>query len=314
MNRHRPGRTRRRYAVRWYVEAALLWVLWLAVRRMRPESAAATGGRLFGWLGPKTRRHERIRRNLSVAFPHYGRERVEALARDIWRGFGSVVAEYPHLRSLVFAPDDPAVTVVFDEQAGRIVSARTPAVYISAHVGNWELVASVIVAAGVPLSVVYAPQKNPLLERMLQSQRRALDCEFIAKQDAVRQLVRQMRTGKSVGLLPDQRMDSGVRVPLFGEDTPSPLTPAWLAHRMQCPLIPVHAERTGNARYRIVFHRPIVPGTGNGDSEELFRTTRLVNRTFEDWIRRRPGQWVCLKRRWPESVHARADAGRAPCG
>lgn len=314
MNRRRSIRARCIHAAHCYIEVALLWLFWRAVRHMRPASAAATGGRLFGWLGPRSKRHERIRRNLSVAFPHYGHERVESLARNIWRGFGSVVAEYPHLRALVPEPGVAAVTVALDEQAGRVMAGRIPAVYISAHVGNWELVAAVIVAAGVPLSVVYAPQKNPLLERMLQSQRRVLGCEFIAKQDAVRQLVRSMRAGKSVGLLPDQRMDSGVCVPLFGQETPSPVTPAWLAHRMQCPLIPVHTERTGHARYRVVFHKPIVPTTGNGDSEELLRITSLVNRTFEDWIRHRPEQWVCMKRRWPEDVYARADAGGPPCG
>ena len=80
------------------------------------------------------------------------------------------------------------------------------AIYVTAHLGNWELVGSTIAKSGIPLSVIYGPQSNPVLERMVQQLRRSLGCRLIAKQNGIRQLVREIRSGRSVGLLPDQRV------------------------------------------------------------------------------------------------------------
>ena len=37
--------------------------------------------------------------------------------------------------------------------------------------------------------------------------------------------------------------------------------------------------------------------------------TRDLNRLFEQWIRERPEQWLCLKRAWPKAVELRTGHG-----
>ena len=287
----------------WRTEAALLYLFWLTVRQLPVEQASATGRRVFTWLGPHTRQQQRIMHNLSTAFPGLACSQLEALARDSWGNFGSVLAEYPHLEELADGCKNGAVELQIDPVARGLIQDGNPAIYISAHIGNWELAASAIASLGVPLSVVYAPQGNPVVERMLQSRRRALGCRFIRKQNALRELVREIRKGRSVGMLPDQRMDSGVSLPFFGRTTPSPTTPAWLALHTGSPLIPVHIERSRNARYRAEFQEPIVCGGAPATRANILRITTSINHLFENWIRRHPEQWLCIKRRWPKAVY-----------
>lgn len=297
----------------WRVEAALIYLFWLLVARMHPDQASVTGKWLFRWLGPRTSKQQRIKRNLIIAFPDIGDHQLEMLAREIWGNFGSVLAEYPHLRKFADRRVSTVIKMEIDTEVRPIVEDRKPAVYITAHLANWELAASAIAGTGVPLSVVYAPQTNPLLDRMLQSQRRLPGCRFIGKHNAVRWLVREIRAGRSVGLLPDQRMDSGKSLPFFGLTTPSPTTPAWLALKTGCPLIPVQIERIGDARYRAVFHKPLLVAGEAGDDENILQVTAAINRLFEGWIRHRPDQWLCMKRRWPKLADEIAVKRRLPC-
>jgi KDO2-lipid IV(A) lauroyltransferase len=98
--------------------------------------------------------------------------------------------------------------------------------------------------------------------------------------------------------LPDQRVDSGEPVPFFGCEAPTTISPAWLALKLNCPLIPVQIERTGNARFRAVFHRPILTGGKPDEQTDPLQVTEDLNHLFESWIRKRPDQWLCMKRRW----------------
>jgi len=280
---------------------------------MSVQQASATGRALVRRLGPKTHKHRQIKRNLALAFPTLDTRQRESLACDIWGNFGAVMAEYPHLQTLTAAGSPPFISVVMDDATRTIFEAKQPAIYVSAHLGNWELVASTIAKSGIPLSVIYGPQSNPVLERMIQAQRKSLGYRLIAKKNAIRQLVYEIRSGRSVGLLPDQRVDSGEPVPFFGWEAPTTTSPAWLALKLDCPLIPVQMERTGNARFRVVFHRPVVSGDSSGARADPLQVTKDLNHLFEDWIRSRPDQWLCIKRRWLTNTYRMSHGHDAPC-
>lgn len=285
-----------------YAEGVFLYLFWLVARHLSPQHASATGRILIRRLGPKTHKHRQVTRNLQLAFPELNAEQRESLARDIWGNFGAVMAEYPHLDAITAGGSPPFVDRVMDEDARKILENKQPAIYVSAHIGNWELVGSTITNMGVPFSVLYSPQPNPVLERMIQQQRNLPGYRFIAKKNGIRQLVREIRSGHSIGMLSDQRVDSGKPVPFFGYNARTTTSPATLALKLNCPLIPVQIERTGNARFRAVFHRPLVNGSEADRRKDPLQITAELNNLFERWIRDRPGQWACIKRRWKTAV------------
>ncbi|MCO6412121.1 MAG: lysophospholipid acyltransferase family protein [Thiogranum sp.] len=294
--RRRPRALR---AYGWFAEAAFVAAFWLLARCMPPRRAAATGRKLFRWLGPRTGKQRFVRGNLAQAFPNLDVAGLDTLCRDAWGNFGAVLAEYPHLRALGTDRADSTTDIWIDAQTRAVMANAQPAVYVTAHLANWELAGLAITAAGVPLSVVYAPQGNPLLDRMLQAARRSLGCRFVGKRHALRKLMRELRCGRSVGILSDQRVDSGAPVPFFGRSALTATTPAWLALKLRCPLIPVQIVRIGEARYRVLLHQPLACSDTAADADAVLQLTAQLNGLFESWIRQRPEQWLCMRRRWP---------------
>ncbi len=146
---------------------------------------------------------------------------------------------------------------------------------------------------------MYTPLQNPWLDRMLYRARTGFGCGLIPRDGGLRALVRELNRGRSVGLLVDQRVDSGEPVPFFGHDMLTSTTPARLALRFACDLIPVQVQRTAPAHFRVTFH-PVIPvpdGEPDPDRQALL-ITRKINGIFEQWITAQPGEWLCTKRRW----------------
>jgi KDO2-lipid IV(A) lauroyltransferase len=183
-------------------------------------------------------------------------------------------------------------------------------------VGNWELPAAAASRQGIPITVIYAPSRNPFVERMLRRRREALGCRLVSLEEGARPLLRELGEGRSVALVVDTRDDDGVPLPFFGLDKLTTLAPARLALRFGCDLVPVRVERLGTIRFRLTVYPPIRSDSALGsDKDKAMQMMGELNRLFEQWIRERPEQWLCIKRAWPKTLEP--PAGRnapAPAG
>ncbi|MGF1639495.1 MAG: lysophospholipid acyltransferase family protein [Rhodospirillales bacterium] len=288
--------------VAWLPAAACLWLIWRLAALLPVDWASALGSAATRVIGPRLRRQKTIARNLAIAFPDQSAAEIEALTREVWGSFGRVLAEYPHLATIVGRQRSERLTILVKGDIGAIRDGSKPAVFVEPHLANWELAAAIPKLLGFPLTVVFNPETNQWVTAMLQRRRRPLGCDFVANVEGLRPLVRELAHGRSVGFLIDRRVDSGSMVPFFGTETSMTLGPARLALKFGCPLIPVRVERSRGARFTVTLHEPVSPDGGGDDIETAMRMTRTVGALFESWIRERPQQWFCPKRLWPKKA------------
>jgi Kdo2-lipid IVA lauroyltransferase/acyltransferase len=293
----------------WTLEAGPLGLFWLVARSLPVETAARLGERLLAFLGPRSSRHRHVLRNLSIALPHHDSEEIERLARGVWGSFGQVVAEYAHLPEVCGSGPGSRIELVKRGDLDIYNGSGRPVILVGAHLANWELLAGAVVADGTPLTVVYTPERNPRVAQMLQRRRRALGCGFVSKLEGLRPLIRELASGRSIGLLIDRRNDKGETLPFFGLDTTLTFSPARLALRYGYQLVPIRIERTGPSRFRVTLYPPVVPDDGEaGDDEKARQMMGKVTALFEEWIQAQPQDWFCTKRMWPKSELARYDS------
>ena len=285
----------------WATESGLIGLLGGMSRLLSPDLASSTGRRLMRRLGPRLDKTRHIRRNLDIAFPEKNAADIDELVRDIWGNLGSILAEYPHLGTICHREAEQRLEVVMrcDPQVFR--KTGKPVVFVSAHLANWEIAAGTLSHLGIPATAVYTQLQNPHMDRMLYRARQALGCGLVERDGAGRQLMRCLKQGTSVGLIVDQRVDSGEPVPFFGRDMLTSITPAQLALRFNCDLIPIQIQRLKGARFRAIIHEAVRPDDETADKHnKALQMTRKINTLFESWIREQPQQWMCTKRRWPK--------------
>lgn len=283
----------------WVLQTLPLLAFWGVAASFSPERASRLGRWLLERLGPHLHKQRHVLRNLQVAFPEHSPQELARVAREVWGNLGAVMGEYPHLGTISQVEGARRLEIVLEEGASIPTAAR-PVVMVTAHLANWELAAGAMTGVvGIPLSVVYGPQENPLADRLIQRfRRRGLRCGLVAKEASMRQLVRNLREGRSLGLVVDQRVDGNPLVPFFGVPAATAVSPARLALRFGCDLVPLRMERLPGTRFRVTVTPPLPVPEWGSDEEKVLEMTRRLNVLFESWIREQPGEWMCTKRRW----------------
>jgi KDO2-lipid IV(A) lauroyltransferase len=299
------GRARRAVAANpavrrlgWLVEAALLGSFWWACGRLSPERAGRFGAAILGAVGPRLVKARDVRRNLEIAFRERSPAERRRLEVAVWRNLGAIMAEYPHLETICHLEPE-RLEIAIDPA----VDVDRGLVFALPHLANWEVAAAVPAHLGKLMTAIYAPLKNPWLDRRLQGHRAALRCRLVPRDGSALSLLKILKRGGGIGIVADHRDDAGVPIPFFGYDKLTSLSPAWLALKGDAQLVPGKVERLGPARYRVVADRPILPDASLGGPEaQAVGMMRELNARFEAWIRARPEEWFCTKRAWPRRL------------
>jgi KDO2-lipid IV(A) lauroyltransferase len=261
------------------------------------ERASRLGGWLARRLGPLTSVHRIADRQMSLALPEMNVDARRRCLAGMWDNLGRVLAELSHLSDIRLGEN---LEVVGDEHLDIVRTSGRPAIFISAHYGNWELVSHAAALLSAPLVLVYRAANNPLVEDLLQSIRSRPNLEHVPKGvRAARALLQALQTNRSLGILVDQKLNSGIAVPFFGHDAMTAPAPAELALRSNSPIIPIRVERLHGTQFRISIEAPIIlVSTGDRDKDVLNGLLR-INAVLERWIRERPDHWFWVHKRWP---------------
>ena len=283
----------------WRLEAAGYDLVSLLLRALPVDSASAAGGAVLGWLGPLTSKQAIVLRNLELAFPELSQEERHRIAMAFWRGFGRTVAEFPLMDRLT--PASGRVEVVGMERLQQFAAEKKPVVLVSGHLSNWEVMMAVIVQSGLNCRVSYRPANNPYVDRRITESRRRYGVELFAAKggDGTRDMLAALRRGEAVALLNDQRDNSGVEAPFFGQMVRTAPGPARFARKYGGQLVPMSVERLQGARFRVTIHEPIVLPASKDRASDLEASVAKINGFVEAQIRARPSQWLWAHRRWP---------------
>ena len=282
-------------------EDLLLALVWGFFGMLSVERASRLGFRILSLVGPRMRKSRHVRANLAMARPDLSKAELDALVAETWGNYGSALAEYPHLETICVAEADLRLEVVGLEHAQAVVDAGEALLFAPAHLANWEVPAALVQRAGFPLTVVHSPMRNPLIAARMARAREPSGCEFLSKGDGVRAVIERLRKRRLVAILPDVRIDSGVQVRMFGQEVPTTLVPARLAIRENCALVPVRIERLPDVRFRITVYPPLRPAPEIEDpKQQALEMTQRLNDHYSEWIRERPSDWLCVKRRKPK--------------
>lgn len=182
---------------------------------------------------------------------------------------------------------------------GSAVKKGKGVLMLTAHMGNWELMAMAAGRLGYPMSAVYRPFDFKPLDRYFIKLRGAYGAGLYPKANAMRKILRSLKRKEVVGILLDQNtnVDAGVFVDFFGRPACTNKGLALMALGTRAPVIPVFVFRENNG-FKVDIGAEI-PLMETGDQEaDIAMNTRLYNRVLETAIRRHPEQWFWVHRRW----------------
>jgi KDO2-lipid IV(A) lauroyltransferase len=284
------------------LEYALAWVI-IKVLGALPRSLSRAAAIALSWTIYLV--HIRLRhvgmRNLKLAFPEKTRRERARILRGVFTSLGRQLAEvclFP-----TYTPENVGKVVVYDgfENFERALARGKGVLFLTAHLGAWELSAFTHSLYGHPLHIVMRPLDNVYLDRLMRRYRTMHGNSTVDKDDFVRGLLSAMKAGETVGILMDTNMTppQGVFTDFFGIPACTASGLARIALRTDAAVVPGFTIwDPGLRKYRLRFDPALkLIRTGNDDADVLANTA-LFTKVIEECVRKYPDQWLWVHRRW----------------
>jgi KDO2-lipid IV(A) lauroyltransferase len=283
---------------------------WLARRPLWILHAVGGGvGWLIYALSPSYRRDFKAHAALaSVPGPAARRAIAEA---------GRLLLELPYL--WLRAPDAPLQPPVQWDGAALIAAAHARGrgiVFLTPHIGSFEVTAQAyaerFAQAHGPITVLYRPARKPWLRELVDTARtRPGLAAAPATLAGVRLMIRALRRGEAVGLLPDQVPPQGLGVwaPYFGRPAYTMTLAARLVQQTGATPLLAWGERLPHGTGFVVHILPLheaLPTADAASAETQEACAAVINRAMEALVKQCPQQYMWAYNRY-KSPHAAPD-------
>jgi KDO2-lipid IV(A) lauroyltransferase len=267
-------------------------------RELARGLAATVASALYAVL-PKLRRTAEF--NLSLALPERDATQRRSVIRGMVRNLGWMAAEFARFPK--YTRENIEEVLVLDGHENFLNGQRrgNGVLYLTGHIGAWELSSFAHALYGFPLHYMARPLDNSKVDALVNRYRCLSGNRPIFKNESARALLKILKDAGTVGILADQNTmpEEGVFVDFFGKSACTTTGIARLALHTDAAVVPGYAYwDAGIGKYRLRFEPP-VELVRTGDTErDVFVNTQKFAKVLETIIQKHPEQWVWVHARW----------------
>jgi KDO2-lipid IV(A) lauroyltransferase len=268
-----------------------------------PRSAAralAVGlARVLLAVTPKVRKTADF--NLKLAFPEWSDAQRAATRKAMVRSLGWMAAEFARMPR--YTRKNIEDVIVLDGHENFLEGQRRGkgVLFLTAHMGAWELSSFAHAVYGYPLHYMARPLDNARLDGLVNRYRELSGNRPIFKNESARVMLKILKDAGTIGILADQNTmpEEGVFVDFFGTPACTTTGIARVALHTGAAVVPGYAvwDEALN-KYRLRFEPP-VESIRTGEAErDILENTQHFAKVIEGIIRKYPEQWVWVHARW----------------
>lgn len=181
------------------------------------------------------------------------------------------------------------------------VATGKGAVLAGPHMGSWEMVGRAFALHKIPIISIAAHQRNPLVNSYFDRMRAETDLKPLTRGESgiLKKIIRRMRNGEVMAILPDVRMRTpGLQVPFLGGTANIGTGAATFARTTKLPIFPFIIKRRGWTRHEIRRLPAIYPDMELDKTNDIERMMQILMAGIECEIMKEPEQWFWYNKRW----------------
>lgn len=253
------------------------------------QGLGAALGRLLDALDNETRRV--TRRNIARCLPELDSGERRRLVRENLMQVGRTSTETAAIWLWPWERVSPLIRGISGEELLTQAVARGRGVIIAApHLGNWEIIGPFL-SSRYAMTIMYRPPKLVELDDIMRRARERVGAHLVPTDaSGVRALMKALKQGELVGILPDQEpgRESGVFAPFFGHPANTMVLLPKLARKTGATVLFLYAERLAKGGGFQIHIRPAPQGI---DDADLVTAATSLNRGVEECVRALPAQY-----------------------
>lgn len=283
-----------RQKIRDGVEIFPLIVFMALTKFLSLKTRAVLGAFLVSWMIRINKKlNKRIITNLELTMPHKSayekKEFVKVCGRLIGQTFIELIynSEFQKRTSHFKYKKSQLEPLIKANKQGR------PIIIVSAHLGPWEAVRSVLKMNGLTAGAIYKKNKNQFYEALhIKAIKSGGEPIFSTGLRGTREMVRHLRDGGIVAMMLDQAVSDGEFYDFLGRPAKTSTSVAKIALKLNALVVPAYAVReTTGELIDVTFEAPVM----HTSYQDM---TLILTRSIEKIVMSNPLQWYWLHRRW----------------
>ena len=278
------------------------WPMWLTFALLRlvtllPYRACMAVGRFLGQLAYYfTASRQRVTDiNLERCFPDKSAAERKRIKLECHRNLGVSLIEMAMCWWWPASRFEPLVEIRGREHLDAVLASGRGAILLTGHYTSLEI-GGRLLTLYTPLQGMYRTQRNAMFDSYLYTRRRSYLVDIISRK-YTRQLIRGIRQQIPTWYAPDQdfRRERNVFAPFFGIATATITASSRMAQAANAVMLPYYPERKADGSGYLLHICPPLP---NVPSDDEIADASAINRSIEEWVRRFPGNYMWMLRRF----------------
>ena len=259
---------------------------------------------LGGWIAKKISRffiaNNIARKNLKMVFPNLNDQEIKQIILGMWESLGFNIAEFIHFTRMSKEQILAKVEIIGRKHIDPFIKLQNkqPILFYTAHYSNWELCNLVVASLGFDFNAIYRPANNKLIDKKIALMRKGKRSITMHEKGSMgaKSFVKSLKNNQAGGLLIDQKLNEGIKVPFFAKEAFTSKFIIAIAKKYQIPIIPFHVIRDKKGAFKVIIEKAF----NYADIKDLSDREALIllNKNIENWIKNDPKQWFWVHNRW----------------
>jgi len=252
-------------------------------------------------------------RNLERAYPEKNITFRNKILSGSKKSLAHLLLDFARTDSIDKNYADKNFDFPFRERLKELKQQGVPVIYAMGHLGSFELMAHFMAVTGTPFDFIVRKFKNPVLDIWWKKRRERNGNVVIEREGGIRGVLDSLKRGREVAVLFDQNVkrDHAVFVPWFGMSAATTRIIGIAALKTKARVILLSMQYLGKGRY--------CASTKEYNFDGLYKNKETVNKKvelitqelsagYEGMIRKDPGAWFWMHRRWKTSPEGMPEA------
>ncbi len=239
------------------------------------------------------------KKQIKTVFPEMTEKEVSKTAFSSFYNLILILFEYsyfPFSKKMVFKHTEIRNREVYE----KVLKSGKPLFFMTGHMANGEMIVFRLCSEGVKLNLIGKRVGQKFIDSLLFEIRELSGLKHIPPKNGSKGILEAVKRKEPVIFVHDQfrHPPRGVKTTFLGQETYTNSALAFFALKTDAIVVPTNMFRE-NDKVVAEFNKPIpFEKKYDNDEENIKHMTQVYNDVLETYIRKNPGEWMWVHKRW----------------
>jgi len=238
-------------------------------------------------------------KNLRIAFPNKNNKSINKIILKSYMHYGLIMMEFIRNATAVVKKKNYNI----NDKTINILSSSQSLIFMTAHIGNWEMIIPII-SKYKKMMVVVRDQKNSGGDKFFYKARKYNNVELISKKGSKKTMLKSLYENYVLALASDQNARSkGVKIDFFGVPASIPKGAGYFHAITKAQIVVGFAMLNKNLKYDFKFENINIENNFEQKEELIVKVNKIYVQMLEKEILKNPEQYFWFHRKWDKNIY-----------